>query len=92
MPSSKNYIRDYRQEKKTARRRGEHIDNKYRKRARRKFIRLNGESAAAGKDIDHKNRNPKSNGKSNLRAQKPSTNRSYSRKKNSKKYGNGKRK
>lgn len=87
MPSSKSYQRDYRQEKKTAKRRGEDVDNKYRKRARRKFIRLNGEDSARGKDIDHKNRNPKNNAKGNLVAKSASKNRSFSRKKNSKKYG-----
>lgn len=91
MPSAAGYTRDYRQESKTAKRRGENVDNKYRKRARRKFIRLNGEDAAKGKDIDHKNRNPKDNANGNLKAKTASNNRSFSRKKNSKKYGNGKR-
>lgn len=87
MPSSANYVRDYRQEKKTAKRRGEDVDNKYRKRARRKYIRLNGKEAAEGKDIDHKNRNPKNNSEGNLRAKAPAKNRSFSRKRNAKKYG-----
>lgn len=90
IPSSKNYTRDYRQEAKTAKRRGENKDNASRKRARRKYIRLHGEAAARGKDIDHADRNPKNNGKKNLKAKSASANRSFSRKRNSKKYGNGK--
>lgn len=87
MPSSPSYVRNYKQERKTALKRGEGKDNASRKRARRKFIRLNGEGAAKGKDIDHKNRNPKNNAISNLVAKPASKNRSINRKRNSSKYG-----
>jgi hypothetical protein len=38
-----------------------------------------------GKDVDHKNGNPKDNSKSNLRVQDKSTNRSFARTKTAKK-------
>lgn len=92
MPSSPGYKRNYKQERKTAKRRGELEDNKYRKRARRKLEKQGRVKKNDGKDVDHKNRNPKNNSKSNLRVKSASSNRSFSRKKNSAKYGNGKRK
>jgi hypothetical protein len=47
-----------------------------RNKARRKLIRENGRSALAGKDVDHKDRNPYNNSRSNLRIQSKSKNRS----------------
>ncbi|WP_366453636.1 HNH endonuclease [Limnobacter sp.] len=40
------------------------------------MIKKKGKSAVAGKDVDHKDRNPMNNSASNLRVQSPSKNRS----------------
>lgn len=90
MVSPVGYKRDYKQESKTARKRGEHIDNKYRKRARRKLEREGKVKPFDGKDVDHKNRNPRNNTGTNLRAVSATKNRSFKR--SGKHYGNGKRK
>jgi len=50
--------------------------NDARKAARRLVIKKNGKAAVAGKDVDHKDRNPRNNSLSNLRIQSKSTNRS----------------
>lgn len=89
MPSSKNYVRDYKQEYKTAKRRkevaaGKNGANAKRKAARRKLEKAGLVRKGDGKDVDHKNRNPKDNRRSNLRAVSKSTNRSVSRKKGKK--------
>lgn len=85
MPSSKNYVRDYKQESRTAKRRGEvstgpNGDNASRKRARRMLEKTKGKAALKGKDVDHKNRNPKDNRMSNLTVKSRSQNRSIKRK------------
>lgn len=80
MPSSPGYKRNYRQEAKTAKRRGETKDNKYRKRARRKLEKEGRVKPFDGKDVDHKNRNVKNNSRKNLRAISKSKNRSVKRK------------
>ena len=49
--------------------------NSARKRARRLMIKKHGAAALAGKDIDHKDRNPLNNSTSNLRIQSPTVNR-----------------
>jgi hypothetical protein len=49
--------------------------NDARKAARRKMVKKHGKAALAGRDIDHKDRNPKNNALSNLRIQSPSKNR-----------------
>jgi len=49
--------------------------NDSRKAARRLMVKKHGASKLAGKDIDHKDRNPKNNAKSNLRIQSKKTNR-----------------
>jgi hypothetical protein len=49
--------------------------NDARKKARRLMIKKHGASSLKGKDIDHKDRNPKNNALSNLRIQSPSKNR-----------------
>jgi hypothetical protein len=89
MPSSKNYKRDYKQEGKTARKRGEVKDRAKRNAARRKLMAEGKVSKGDGKDVDHKKplRSGGSNSRSNLRVQSKGSNRSFSRKKNSKKYG-----
>lgn len=89
MPSSKNYVRNYRQEYATAKRRkevasGSNGDNAKRKAARRKMEKAGKVKKGDGKDVDHKNRNPKDNRKSNLRVVSKKTNRSFSRKKGNK--------
>jgi hypothetical protein len=47
-----------------------------RNKARRMMIREKGKSALNGKDIDHKDKNPNNNSRSNLRVTSKSTNRS----------------
>ncbi len=83
MPSSDKYKRNYKQEAKTAKRRGEtgngsSSGDATRHRARRAFIDKHGTAKAAGKDIDHKKmlKNGGSNSAGNLRAVSASTNRS----------------
>ena len=49
--------------------------NDSRKAARRLMVKKHGASKLAGKDIDHKDRNPKNNSTSNLRIQSKKTNR-----------------
>jgi len=61
--------------------------NASRKAARRKLESKGVVKKGDGKDVDHKNRNPNDNSTKNLRAQPKSTNRSFSRKGNAKKYG-----
>ena len=84
MPSSDNYTRNYAQEYKTAKSRGElasgtNGDNAKRKRLRRKALKLG--MVKKGQDLDHKK--PLSKGGSNTignaRAVSPSTNRSFER-------------
>lgn len=50
--------------------------NDARKKARRLMIKKYGKKALKGKDIDHKDRNPKNNSMSNLRIQSKKKNRS----------------
>lgn len=80
MPSSPGYTRDYTQEAKTAKARGEDQGNKLRHRARYKALKLG--MVKPGQDVDHKKPLSKggSNKVSNLRAATPSTNRSFPRK------------
>lgn len=82
MPSSPNYKRDYKQERKTAKRRGEtgrgsSSGDAKRHRARNKVIRERGEAAVRGKDVDHKRpiKNGGGNSSSNLRVRDRSSNR-----------------
>jgi 5-methylcytosine-specific restriction endonuclease McrA len=83
MPSSKNYVRDYKQEARTARARGEiggsDSPNAQRKRARR--LALKKGMVKPGQDVDHKRPLSKggSNKVQNLRASSPSENRSFPR-------------
>ncbi len=84
MPSSKNYKRDYKQEYKTAKKRkevasGSNGANASRKRARRALEKAGKVRKGDGKDVAHKNGNPKDNKKSNLGVQSKSKNRSYAR-------------
>lgn len=82
MPSSKNYVRDYKQEYKTAKRRkevasGSNGANASRKRARRALEKVG--VSVKGKDVHHKDGNPKNNKRSNLTVTSKSKNRSFKR-------------
>ena len=84
MPSSKNYKRDYDQEYKTAKSRGEvgtgsDSGSATRHRARRKMEKAG--KVKPGQDVDHKKPLSKggSNDIGNLEAKSPSKNRSYKR-------------
>lgn len=73
MASKRNYKKEYEnyQSKPEQRRR-----NDARKKARRLMIKKKGKAALKGKDVDHKDRNPKNNSMSNLRIQSKKKNRS----------------
>ena len=73
MASKRNYRKEYDnyQSRPEQRRR-----NDARKKARRLMIRKKGKAALRGKDIDHKDRNPKNNSMRNLRIQSRRKNRS----------------
>ncbi len=82
MPSSKNYVRDYRSEYKNYHASPE----QKKKRASRNAARAEMEKAGKvrkgdGKDVDHKNTNANDNSKGNLRVQSKSANRSFPRNK-----------
>lgn len=86
MPSSPNYRRDYKQEYRTAKKRGEVSsgsdgDNAKRKRLRRKMEKEG--KVKKGQDVDHKVPLSKggSNSTKNARAVSPSENRSFPRNK-----------
>lgn len=53
-----------------------------RNKARRKLIASGAVRKGDGKDIDHKDGNPRNNSRSNLRVQSKSSNRSFKRNKN----------
>lgn len=73
MAYKRNYQKEYEnyQSKPSQRRR-----NDARKKARRLMIKKKGKAALRGKDIDHRDRNPKNNSMSNLRIQSRKKNRS----------------
>ena len=84
MPSSPGYKRDYDQEYRTAKRRGEvgtgsDSDNAKRQRLRRKMLKLG--LVRKGQDVDHKRPLSKggSNSVRNARATSPSANRGFPR-------------
>jgi 5-methylcytosine-specific restriction endonuclease McrA len=82
MPSSPSYVRDLKQEYKTAKARGDIPRINARKRARRLMLKKG--LVKPGQDVDHKKPLIKggSNDTSNLRAASPSANRSFKRTKN----------
>lgn len=84
MPSSKNYKRDYKQERATSLARGEAPDNAARKRARRMLESQGKVKPFDGKDVDHAQPLAKGGavGKGNLRVKAASDNRSFPRTKN----------
>lgn len=84
MPSSPGYKRDYKQEAKTAKARGEqgtghNSKSAIRHRARRMMLKRG--LVKPGQDVDHAKPLSKGGGNSvkNLRAQSPSKNRSFAR-------------
>jgi 5-methylcytosine-specific restriction endonuclease McrA len=83
MPSSPNYVRDYKQEHATAKARGEQggsdASHAKRKRLRRKMLKMG--LVKKGQDVDHKRPLSKggSNTVENARAVAPSKNRSFPR-------------
>lgn len=86
MPSSPNYVRDYKQERETAKKRGEtgvgsKSGDATRHRARRKVIKRLGKKAVEGKDVDHKVKlkNGGGNSTKNLRVRSRKANRSDNR-------------
>ncbi len=81
MPSSPSYVRDYKQEVKTAKMRGEDKDGILRKRARRLMKKKGLVKPHDGKDVDHAQSLKKggSNALSNLRIKSKSDNRSFPR-------------
>jgi 5-methylcytosine-specific restriction endonuclease McrA len=85
MPSSPGYVRDYKQERKTAIRRGEVLGsdspNAKRKRLRRQMEKEGKVRKHDGKDVDHKKPLSKggSNSKANARVVDASSNRSFPR-------------
>lgn len=81
MPSSKNYKRNYKQERATALARGEGPDNAVRKRARRMLEAEGKVKPFDSKDVDHAVPLSKGGavGKGNLRVKSASDNRSFPR-------------
>lgn len=76
MPSSPNYKRDYKQESKTAKARGEVEDSNTRHKARRAYEKVHG-NLPTNVEVDHKKKLSQggSNAMSNLRARSKSANR-----------------
>ena len=89
MPSSPNYKRDYKRERQLQSTPEELAKNASRKSARRKLEANGTVKPHDGKDVDHKNGNPKDNSMINLTAKPKSSNRSFSRKANASKYAKG---
>jgi hypothetical protein len=84
MPSSKNYVRDYsmRGEGKYDKSSKRMEDNRKRKKARYKMEQAGIAKRGDGKDVDHKNGNPRDNSSKNLRIIGRAANRSIKRNKN----------
>lgn len=80
MPSSKNYVRDYKAEYKRYHASPEQKKNRASRNAARSEMEKAGKVRKGdGKDVDHKNSNPKDNSKGNLRVKAKSANRSFPR-------------
>jgi hypothetical protein len=83
VPSSKNYVRDYKQEYKN-----QHASPEAKKKrasrnaARAEMMKAGKVRKGDGKDVDHKNGNANDNSKGNLRVKSASANRSFARNKN----------
>jgi len=83
MPSSKNYVRDYsmRGEGKYDKSSKRMEDNRKRKKARYKLEQAGIAKRGDGKDVDHRNGNPRDNSSKNLRVIGRAANRSIKRNK-----------
>lgn len=68
-------MRDYKKEYKASRRPDRRLDNISRKRARRLVEKTHGKAAVKGKEVDHKNLNPRDNSPSNLSISSRTANR-----------------
>jgi len=79
MPSSPNYKRDYKQEKRTSDARGQKAKRAANNRARLKMKKKVGAAAIKGKDVAHKDNNTSNNSPSNLSVQSKEKNRSIKR-------------
>jgi hypothetical protein len=80
MPSSPNYKRNYKQEKKTSDARGEKKKRAARNRARLKVANSKGVKPTRLKgDVSHKDNNTSNNSRSNLTVESPAKNRSFKR-------------
>lgn len=82
MPSSPNYVRDIKQETKTAKARGEMPKNALRKKARRLMVKKGLVKPNDGKDVDHTQALSKGGSAlapSNLRVTSASDNRGFPR-------------
>lgn len=67
--------RDYAKEYKASRRPDRRADNVSRKRARRKMERIHGKAKLKGKEIDHRDLNPRNNSLENLKISSVRANR-----------------
>ena len=76
--------RDYKKEYKNYQGKPDQIKKRASRNAARAKVAKTG-ADIKGKDVDHKNGNPKDNSKGNLRVQSKSTNRSFARDKNARK-------
>ena len=80
MPNSKNYKRNYRKEYDNYHGKPEQIKRRNaRNAARRKMEKAGKVRKGDGKDVAHKNGNPRDNKRSNLTVQSKTRNRSYAR-------------
>lgn len=83
MPSSKNYKRNYREEYKNYHASPEQKKKRASRNAARSEMEAKGKVRKGdGKDVAHKNNNPKDNSSKNLSVQSKSKNRSFARTKN----------
>jgi len=69
----RNYKKEYKDYHGSAKQRARRSS---RNKARRLAVKTHGKAAVKGKDVDHRDRNPHNNSRSNLRIQSKSTNRS----------------
>lgn len=82
MPSSKNYVRDYKREYKVSHSSPEEKKKRASRNAARSMMEKKGlVRKGDGKDVDHKNTNAKDNSPGNLRVKSASSNRSFPRNK-----------
>lgn len=80
MPSSKNYKRNYSEEYNRYQGKPEQRKKRSKRvQARREMEKAGKVHKGDGKDVDHKNGNPRDNRKSNLSVKSKSSNRSYAR-------------